>query len=63
MKEEKIKPCPFCGSTRVQAGGVGPYYFVSCHLCKADGPLDKSRKQAIEAWNNAIRHSEVPGGE
>ena len=47
MDEIKLKPCPFCGSSRVHSSPDGerkdgkpwPVYYVRCENCATDGPL------------------------
>lgn len=47
MSEIKLKPCPFCGSSRVSSrpygehedGELWPVYYIHCDNCRCDGPL------------------------
>jgi Lar family restriction alleviation protein len=57
---EKLKECPFCGSTESQIHNhivtnhfriTGLDWFVRCSNCEAEGPGADSKKFAIEAWN------------
>lgn len=49
--EEKLKPCPFCGSTDLCDGYTAKMRYIACFECSAEGPLEKTKKQAIDAWN------------
>lgn len=48
--------CPFCSSTNVEIGrklnDLVEGWNVWCRLCFAEGPIKKTRKAAIDAWNN-----------
>lgn len=66
-REEKLKPCPFCGSekamfdrneSRAQMG----YYeiIVECQNCFAASGYCKTKKEALNQWNT--RHTEQPEG-
>jgi Lar family restriction alleviation protein len=52
---EGLKPCPFCGETRVslveraQSGGDGQYTIV-CWSCAAEGGWSKSAHGAKRYW-------------
>ncbi len=53
MAENKIKPCPFCGSAGyVKKNPFTGHYSVECNTCgaKMAGVLTSSNK-AIEKWN------------
>lgn len=56
--EEKLKPCPFgCGKEYLTIYDYQNYYNlpyhwkVRCGKCGGEGPLAKSRQEAIDAWN------------
>lgn len=55
MNFEKIKPCPFCGSTAEIVEGYDEnypqVYSVVCDSCDAKGPMDFDKKEAIKKWN------------
>ena len=59
MKEVTIKPCPFCGDDdpKVLQRWITfvwkPVYAVECMngKCQATGPVRKSYKRAVNAWN------------
>jgi Lar family restriction alleviation protein len=53
MKDPKpitLKPCPFCGSDRVQ---LLTYYdsFVRCCVCLANSPPARRQDTAVRRWN------------
>lgn len=55
---EKVKPCPFCASSRVKIDEphithfpAEIYYHVVCDECFARGPAGESRSEAIKHWN------------
>lgn len=50
---EELKPCPFCGSKKLEVCYTVDYEerLVSCNDCDADGPMCSTREMAIEAWN------------
>ena len=52
METPELKPCPFCGSDRVQILGRGsePYY-VNCKACDAEGPVEYNETAAVKSWN------------
>ena len=51
MNEIKLKPCPFCGSSRVcsrpyserEDGKPWHLYYVHCDNCATDGPIIRTR--------------------
>jgi Lar family restriction alleviation protein len=48
----ELKPCPFCGSTRLGTEWDGFSRRVRCYDCIATGPVSqKDRDGAVEAWN------------
>jgi len=47
----KIKPCPFCGSTAHIEEGDSFFVFCDNPSCTADGPWDLGESGAIEKWN------------
>ena len=53
MKDPKpitLKPCPFCGSDRVQ---LLTFYdsFVRCCVCLANSPPARRQDTAVRRWN------------
>lgn len=68
MTQEKLKPCPFCGSgaeLSYYKRGADPAiagYFVECGDCSAGGPsrdiesvVTDAKAEAIAAWNTRPR--------
>lgn len=70
MKQEELKPCPFCGSNNIRVieeiQGDTEWVtniFVYCNNCHAYGPCSynlitdviKERELAIKKWNEAKR--------
>ena len=45
----ELKPCPFCGSSRVEIAGYFP--FVRCKGCEARTGSYDDKEAAIKAWN------------
>lgn len=50
--------CPFCGVVTIEiALTVNPHlstaiYCVTCRVCGATGPRERSRSEALDAWRN-----------
>ncbi len=61
MAEQKLKPCPFCGSTDLYIfhdHGHNWQVICDCYVregCGASGGYRHSREEAIEAWNTRVR--------
>ena len=54
----KIKPCPFCGSTKTSLTVYGNAESIHCLRCGGEGPLgmmEKNYKDAIRLWNERIK--------
>jgi len=51
---EKLKPCPFCGCTRisVEEDTIARHAYAHCSQCCSTGPDMADRRVAIVAWNN-----------
>lgn len=50
----ELKPCPFCGSTDTEVVSstlMAGRHAVFCSSCKAHGPIVKSKRYAVPAWN------------
>lgn len=50
MKNE-LKPCPFCGSKRVETRYFLARPYIICEKCHAQIPCYNTYKAAKEAWN------------
>lgn len=48
---EKLKPCPFCGSSSVTVGELYPSSYARCLACGAESRLCYSRDEAAAVWN------------
>ena len=54
---EKLKPCPFCGSDEATIEPIllgafdTPRYCVICSKCGADSEVDLGKSGAVECWN------------
>lgn len=49
-----VKPCPFCGSSRVELHTRDRIHSVECGSCNARMPaypMDTTKEQAVAAWN------------
>ena len=47
----KLKPCPFCGTSENILQSVERGYYVFCIKCKVHGPITPMIFTSIEAWN------------
>lgn len=69
IKEKELKPCPFCGWTKLRIGQKTRYskvaYFVICNKCHARGGSsgasiysyegqNKAKNEAIRKWNERM---------
>ena len=58
-----LKPCPFCGSNRIDIGtfcgldSLEKDYYAFCHDCCVESGWNDSPEEAAEAWNT--RHGET----
>ena len=59
---KQIKPCPFCGSEKVNVGTHGNNLYVCCYGCNSCGPYGISEEEAIKLWNAAPRKEDVEMG-
>ena len=50
--EAELKPCPFCGSKRINVIiDTHDYYLIGCHDCHTEGPQANTVHEAIAKWN------------
>ena len=52
--ENKLKPCPFCGSESIsleEAGRNTDVWFIQCEYCGATFPHFDSKEEAMFVWN------------
>jgi len=51
-KTVTLKPCPFCGSSKVGIYEIGhPWAYVECEKCGAGTQGMETERKAINAWN------------
>jgi Lar family restriction alleviation protein len=54
---EKLKACPFCGSSETIVDSeddeysTGLWFMIRCSACKATGPQDSTEAVAREKWD------------
>lgn len=51
MTKEKLKPCPFCGSSDVKVLDIGQIFKVQCKVCFVDINGYWTREEAERVWN------------
>lgn len=57
---DQLKPCPFCGSEKVELESEGDgNNWVECQFCATCGPMQETEADAIAAWNAAARLTPV----
>lgn len=51
--DDELKPCPFCGCTRilVDEDTIARHAYACCSKCHSTGPDMADRRVAIRAWN------------
>lgn len=63
MKDERVKPCPFCGGEaeiiKAHLFG-GDIYICRCVDCVAQSAFCGTKEEAIAAWNRRVCVSEKP---
>ena len=55
---EELKRCPFCGGQINMVCGTDGVGYVFCGVCNAEGPLEKSKEEAVAAWNRRANEGE-----
>lgn len=55
MSEEKLKHCPFCGSSASSQKGYRDSWFITCDSkkCKAT-VMSETKEEAIRSWNRRV---------
>lgn len=48
---EALKPCPFCGCSRIQACQLPNQFFIRCSACHCSTPDFDKKEDAIHVWN------------
>ena len=56
----ELKPCPFCGSKRVNVAEIAGNFFAVCGNCGSQGKQMATISGAVGMWNN--RAGDVPEG-
>jgi Lar family restriction alleviation protein len=53
----ELKPCPFCGSDKVDTAGSAYYgdWYVLCPACGAAGPAERTEEESKVGWNRRKR--------
>lgn len=53
MSDVELKPCPFCGGTKLGTGGDDEYrqYWVECERCEVVVESEHNVADAIARWN------------
>ena len=49
---DKLRPCPFCGSDKLTIKNYETQVYVECCACQALGPDGRDETDAIEFWNS-----------
>lgn len=57
--EEKLKPCPLCGSDEVKLVQPPHQNYIECLECEATGPNLPTDEDAIAAWNRREPHAKL----
>ena len=53
----ELKPCPFCGGSKVSVAGWKDQYWVTCSGCETEGPSGETKTEAMEVWNQRTPES------
>lgn len=48
---KSAKPCPVCGSEKLDMAQAIMRHHVVCRQCYAAGPINFDKKKAVEWWN------------
>lgn len=51
VKTSELKPCPFCGSNRIEVRYLCCRPYIICEKCHAQLPCYNTYTKAREAWN------------
>lgn len=59
MSEAGLKPCPFCGSTKIKFEYLDEQFkdhnvFVTCDTCKSSSAIHLLKGDAVAAWNSRV---------
>jgi Lar family restriction alleviation protein len=58
---EELKPCPFCGSSKISFSSHQIGIAVGCDSCGAVSEIQGSKEQCAEAWNRRAKPAEAEG--
>lgn len=56
---EELKPCPFCGSSRISFSSHQIGIAVGCDSCGAVSEIKGSKEQCAEAWNRRAQPADA----
>ena len=54
MSEDKLKPCPFCGSNNLTLTEAMGEFWTLCGYCEVSSGMESSLSGAYEAWNTRV---------
>lgn len=62
MSDLKLRPCPFCGSNKIQFRMLehAITHFVFCTDCRTQGDIYKTQQNAAFKWNYRAGEQEKP---
>jgi len=61
---EKLKPCPHCGSKNLfmdaglSGGDESKLFWIVCEECYSSGPAFDKKSSAIAGWNKRVKEAE-----
>lgn len=57
-KDDRLKPCPFCGSKNINHESINAARWARCQSCSATGgyifdfePVSMTRDEVVKRWN------------
>ena len=57
--QEKLKPCPFCGSENIEIvrSPITERFIAACNSCAASSRYFNDEDEAIDGWNRRAEES------